>query len=42
MGLPDPEAKIADLIKAIQVHMDAEEATLSKDPLYKGLFIRRV
>ena len=41
LGLPDPEAKMTDLIKSIQEHLDANEKALMQSPVYKGLFVRR-
>ena len=37
----DASAKMADLVKSIQSHLDTNEDTLSKSPMFKGLYSRR-
>lgn len=37
----DASAKVADLVKSIQTHLDVNETSLSKTPQFKGLYVRR-
>ncbi|WWC67669.1 uncharacterized protein I206_101580 [Kwoniella pini CBS 10737] len=41
LGISDPEAKVADLVKSIQSYLDKNETTLSKDNRYKGLYYKK-
>ncbi|KAK8846755.1 hypothetical protein IAR55_005843 [Kwoniella newhampshirensis] len=41
LGLPETEARIADLIKSIQSHLEANESSLSQSPQFKGLYKKR-
>ncbi|KAK1926409.1 hypothetical protein DB88DRAFT_481707 [Papiliotrema laurentii] len=41
LGVPEADAKIADLIKNIHAHLEANEAELSQSPRFKGLYSRR-
>ncbi|WVW78753.1 hypothetical protein I302_100714 [Kwoniella bestiolae CBS 10118] len=41
LGISDPEARVADLVKNIQAHLDRNESVLSKDARYKGLYYKK-
>ncbi|WWD00291.1 hypothetical protein V866_007201 [Kwoniella sp. B9012] len=41
LGISDPEARVADLVKTIQAHLDRNESSLSKDARYKGLYYKK-
>ena len=41
LGLSDPEAKVNDLVKNIQGHLDANETALLQSPMFKGLYARK-
>jgi len=41
LNISDPEAKLADLRDKIQNHLNLNQTTLSVDPQFKGLYVRR-
>jgi len=41
LNINDPEAKLADLRDKIQNHLNINQTTLSLDPRFKGLYVRR-
>ncbi|WWC87213.1 uncharacterized protein L201_002100 [Kwoniella dendrophila CBS 6074] len=41
LGINNPEARVADLVKSIQAHLDRNETTLSQDSRYKGLYYKK-
>jgi hypothetical protein len=41
LNISDPEAKLADLRDQIQNHLNNNQSTLTVDPRFKGLYVRR-
>nr|XP_031861908.1 uncharacterized protein CI109_002738 [Kwoniella shandongensis]KAA5528980.1 hypothetical protein CI109_002738 [Kwoniella shandongensis] len=41
LGLPDTDARIADLVRNIQSHLEANETELIQSPRFKGLYKKR-
>ncbi|ORX34370.1 hypothetical protein BD324DRAFT_653148 [Kockovaella imperatae] len=41
LGLADPDAKMTELIKTIQDHLEKNEKDLMSTPKYKGLYVRK-
>lgn len=41
LNINDPEARLVDLRDKIQNHLNINQTTLSVDPQFKGLYVRR-
>ncbi|EIW68709.1 hypothetical protein TREMEDRAFT_44531 [Tremella mesenterica DSM 1558] len=41
LDIPDADAKISELVKKIQQHLDMNETSLSKSPMFKGLYNKK-